>query len=149
VLSCKPLDSFPFVRSRDVEEAREALASVYVRPVLTPARGAEGFDARINVCPLKSFGVAYGSFGTEVSFDFPASGYFSQIFPLRGKGEMLCGGAAVTLTPGASALVPAGLSHQANYSADYEHLVLRISAKALTGKIDALDRGRRQHAVAG
>ncbi len=136
--SCKPLDSFPFVRSRDVEEARDALATVYVRPVLTPAPGAEGFNARINVCPLNGFGVAYGSFGTEVSFDFPASGYFSQVFPLRGTGEMICGGAAATLGPGTSALVPADFSHQANYSADYEHLILRISAKALTEKLTAL-----------
>lgn len=138
MLPAKPLDSFPFVRSRDVEEVSAALAAVYARPVLTPTHGVEGFNATINVCNLNEVGVAYGSFGVAVRFDFPASGFFSQVFPLRGSGKMVCGSASAAVSPGCSALVPADCPHIANYSADYEHLILRISAKALTEKLTAL-----------
>ena len=136
--SAKPLDSFPFVRSRNVEEVSDALASVYARPVLVPTRGVERFNATINVCDLNNLGLAYGAFGGEVGFDFPASGFFSQVFPIRGKGEIVCGRASATLSPGSSAMVSSGSGHKANYSADYEHLVLRISAQALTENLAAM-----------
>jgi len=138
VVSAQPLDNFPFVRSRDVEAVSDALASVYARPVLVPARGVEGFSATINVCNLNNVGLAYGAFGVEVRFDFPASGFFSQLFPIRGKGEIVCGRASATLSPGSSAIVSADWAHKANFSADYEHLILRISAHALSKKLTAM-----------
>jgi hypothetical protein len=138
VPSAKPLDSFPFVRSRDVEQVRDALASVYAKPVLVPTRGVAGFNATINVCQLSNLGLAYGAFGVPVGFDFPASGFFSQVFPIRGKGEIVCGRVAAALNPGSSAVVSADRAHKADYNADYEHLVLRISAHALTEKLTAM-----------
>ena len=138
VPSAKPLERFPFVPSRDVEAVSDAIESIYARPLLVPARGVEGFNATINVCNLNNVGLAYGAFGGGVGFDFPASGFFSQLFPIRGKGEIVCGQATATLSPGSSAIVSADWAHKANYSADYEHLILRISAHALTKKLTAM-----------
>ncbi|MEJ2378540.1 MAG: hypothetical protein P8Y53_09470 [Pseudolabrys sp.] len=49
-----PLENYPLMRSRGVEEVREALARVYARPALTPARGVTALDAVLNRCPVNN-----------------------------------------------------------------------------------------------
>ena len=103
-----------------------------------PARDAEGFNATINVCQLQDVGLAYGAFGTAVRFEFPASGFFSLMLPIRGTGEIVIGDTPVTLTAGNGVVVSSNEPHTANFSDDYEHLIVRISARALTEKLAAM-----------
>ncbi len=134
----KPLDNFPLIRSRDVEEVRSCIARVYARPVLIPGRCVEGFNATINACQLHDVGLLYGSFGAALGFEFPPIGLFCQLFPVRGRGETACGKASSPLSAGASAVISSDAPHNTNISADYEHLVLRIRARALTEKLAAM-----------
>jgi hypothetical protein len=136
--SSKPLDNFPFVRSRTIEEVRAALATIYTRPVLIPARDVEGFQATINICELHNVALAYGNFGIGLNFELPASGFFSLVLPVHGTGELVCDGATVAVTPGSGAVVSADSPHKAYYSADYGHFVLRIRARSLAEKLAAL-----------
>jgi hypothetical protein len=136
--SPRPLDNFPLLRSRSVEEVGDSLARVYDKPVLLPARRVEGFNAIVNVCGLQDIGVLYGTFGAAVGFEFPPIDYFCQLFPIRGRGETASGRASAGLIRGAGAITSADTPHQTNISADYEHFVLRIGAKALTAKLATL-----------
>jgi len=136
--SPKPLNNFPLIRSRDVEEVRSCIGRLYSKPVLVSARRAEGFDATINACQFRNIGICYSTFGADVGFEFPPVGLFSQLFPIRGRGEATCGRASFGLTEDAGVVIPADTSHNSNISADYEHLVLRINARALTKKLVAM-----------
>ena len=136
--SPRPLHNFPLVRSRDVEEVRSCIARFYSKPVLVPARRAESFDATINAYQFRNIGICYSTFGADIGFEFPPAGVFSQLFPIRGRGEATCGRASFGLSAGAGVVIPPDASHNSNISADYEHLVLRINAQALTEKLAAM-----------
>jgi AraC-like protein len=138
VNSTKPLDNFPLVRSRDIEEVREAIARIYTKPALVPARGVKALNATVNNCRLHNIDLSYGAFGAAVEIEFPATGFFCQLFPIRGKGDVLIGHTPATLTAGAVAVIPADAGISARYSDDYEYLVLRINARKLTEKLAAL-----------
>ena len=133
-----PLDNFPLLRSKDVEEVRDCLERVYGKRVLIPQRGVEGFNAIINACHLRNTGLLYGTFGAALSFEFPPIDFFCQLFPLRGTGETASGQVSSDLMRGTSAVTSADAPHQSKISADYAHLVLRIDATALTEKLAAM-----------
>ncbi len=134
----KPLDNFPLLRSRDVDEVRACLKRQYGYGALIPLHRAEAFDATINGCKLQDTALHFGTFGTPATFAFPPLDYFCQLLPLRGAGENVRGNLATELVANAGALTSPEAPHQTTISADYEHLVLRISAKALTRKLEAL-----------
>jgi AraC-binding-like domain len=133
-----PLDNFPLLRSKDVEDVRDCLERVYGKRVLIPQHAVEGFNAIINSCRLRDTGLLYGTFGAAADFDFPPVDYFCQLFPLRGTGETAIGQVSTDLIRGAGAVTSAEAPHRTKISADYAHLVLRIDAAALTGKLAAM-----------
>jgi AraC-binding-like domain len=138
VNSSSPLDNFPLIRSRDIEEVREALARVYARPALVPAPGVERLNATYNNCRLQHIEVAYVTFGAAVALEFPATSVFSHLFPVRGAGQITRGKDSVSLTVGTCAVASSDAGHTMNYDADYEYLVLRISSHTLTKRLTAL-----------
>ena len=138
VVNSKPLDGFPLLRSCDIEEVRHALARVYARSVMVPARSADGLNATMNVCHLHEIGLGYGTYGAVVEFDFPETGLFCLLVPIRGRGEFACGGNSTVLTADTGAVISADVPHRTTLGADYEHLVLRINARTLTDKLAAM-----------
>ena len=138
VNSPSQLENFPLIRSRDIEEAFGCVARIFARPLLVPAGGAAGFDATINGCQLRNMGLFYLTYGTAVELEFPPADLFCQLFPIAGNGETTCGASSFGLKTGAGAVFPLGVPHKSNISADYEHLVLRIDARALTEKLAAM-----------
>lgn len=134
----RPLDNFPLLRSRRVEEVSSGLARVYDKRVLVPAPHPEGFNAIVNACELRDIGILYSTFGAAMGFAFPPIDYFCQLFPIRGRGETTSGQTSTGLIRGGGAVTSADRPHRTTISADYEHLVLRIGAKALTEKLVAL-----------
>jgi len=133
-----PLANFPLLRSRDVDEVRTCLQRAYGRAAITLVHRAETFYATINGCQLQNIGLHFGRFGAPVTFEFPPLDHFCQLFPLRGAGENVRGRFAAELAPGAGALTSPEAPHETTISADYEHLVLSIDAKALTRKLETL-----------
>jgi len=134
----RPLNNFPLIRSRDIEETRSCVARIYAKPLLVPARGAEDFDATINGCQFRNLGLFYLTYGAAVEFEFPPAGLFCQLLPINGRGETTCGGSSFGLTAGSGPALPPGVPHKTNISADYEHFVLRINARALSEKLAAM-----------
>ena len=136
--SAKPLDNFPLVRSGKMEETQNALGQLYATPRLALAHGFNNLDSAINNCQLRDVALSYCAFGAAVNLEFPAARYFVQLFPIQGTGEIICGETSVLLSLGRSATISQETSFKANYNADYQYLVLRINARALTDKLSAL-----------
>ena len=134
-----PLDNFPLARTVDCEEVRATLARVYAEPTLQLTHGAESLDAKLNECPLHSTGLAYRTYGAAVSLEFPATDWFVQLLPLRGSGEIVSRRQSAVLVAGQTcAAISPDAGYRASYSKDYEALVLKIDAEALTNKLAAM-----------
>ena len=125
------------MRSSSVEEVREALARICAKPVLISAGGGDAIDAIMNYCPVNSAWLYFRTYGVDVQLSLPEAGYFLQLIPLRGNGEIVIGKNATPLTPGSTAIVSPGVGWQLQCSADYEHLVLKVDARTLTRKLEA------------
>jgi len=138
VNAARPLDNFPLIRSRRVEELQEAFARVYAEPVVIPARNSESLSAIFNNCRLQRIELAYVAFDGPVALAFPGAAFFSLLLPVRGTGEIVSGKTRWTLGAGAGAMLSAGNDHHGNYRGAYENMVLRISARTLTEKLQAV-----------
>jgi AraC-like DNA-binding protein len=135
----RPLDAFPLVRTQNVEELRASLARIIAKPALEPVGRDRTLCAIHNHCQLQHVGVSYGSYGTAIRFRFPEPTIFSQIFPVRGKAEVLIDGTSVMINPDRSAVVSAdAATFNMTSSAEYERLILNIGANGLSGKLAAI-----------
>jgi hypothetical protein len=136
--SSRPLDNFAFTRTRSTEKVREALAQVYAKPSLEPARTTKRLNASINHCQLQHISLGYCSYGAAVSAEFPAVDRFVQLLLIRGKGEIINGNASVPLAVGSGALISPDMGYKASYDDDCERVILQIDAQALKAKLAIL-----------
>jgi AraC-binding-like domain len=134
----RPLHNLPVVRSRDVEEARSWFARAHTAPLIVPARRADAFDATINGRQFQNMGLFYVTFGAAIELKFQPADLFCQLFPISGRGEITFGRSSFGLTGSTGAVSPPNVPVSAHLSADYEHLVLRVNARALTEKLVAM-----------
>jgi AraC-like DNA-binding protein len=137
-VNIKPLDRFPFIRTTDVEEMREAIAKTHGENKLQLHRGAEGFHACGNRRVLCNIVLSYASFGAVVDQEFSAFTGFAQQFRIRGTSEILVDRAPVQLAPHQSSIVSPGVTMKVTHSHDLEHFVLKIDRDALFNKWTAL-----------
>jgi hypothetical protein len=133
-----PLDNFPLIRSRNIEEVRETIGQIYAKPVLVPARGVGVFDTTINYCRLQTIDFAYRAFGAQTGLEYPESEFVVLKFPIRGSGEITFGRTSVAVAAGIGAVIPSDVTHKSNYSADYAHLALRLRSRVLIEKLSAM-----------
>jgi AraC-binding-like domain len=87
-MNITPLDRFPFIRTTDVDEMREAIAKTHGDNRLQLQWGAEGFHACGNRCVLGNIVLSYATFGAVVDQEFSAFTGFAQQFRLRGSSEI-------------------------------------------------------------
>ena len=134
-----PLDNFPVLRSRDVEEVRHVIASLYTRPDLTPTNDRESFDTVINNCCLRTIELSYARYGAAVDFRFPGSDCVVLLLPVRGRGEINFGSLSVQVKPSTATVIPAAAEgHRSRYSGDHACLILRVRLPALAEKLAAI-----------
>jgi len=136
--SIRPLDNFPVIRTFDVEEAREGLARIYVKPTLTSPVSDGGVRAVLNECRLRNVRLVYSRFGVPIDFEFPPANYFVQMLPVRGTGALFSQHSTLPLFAGGSATISPDSGFRVHYGADYEMLVLKIDKQALTDKLVAM-----------
>jgi len=123
------------MRTNSIEEVRETLARIYAKPVLTPVPGVALLDAALNYCPVNNVGLCYRRYGADVQMEFPESGYFLNLMPIRGSGELSIGETTIELAEGAAVVVSADVGWRLRCTADYEHLVVKHDDQALTRKL--------------
>ena len=80
-VNIRPLDGFPFIRTTDVDEMREAIEKMHGDNRLQ--RGAEGFHACGNRRVLRHISLSYATFGAAVHQGFSAFTGFAQQFRIR------------------------------------------------------------------
>jgi len=136
--SIRPLDNFPVIRTFDIEEARDGLARIYVKPTLALPVCEGGVRAVVNECRLRNVRLVYSRFGVPIDLEFPPAGYFVQMLPMRGTGELVSRQSTLPLVAGASATISPDTGFRVHYEADYEMLVLKIDKQALTDKLAAM-----------
>lgn len=137
-MKIKPLDRFPFIRTTDVDEMREAIAKTYGGNKLQPHRGAEEFRACVNHRLLRNIVLSYVTFGATVDQEFSAFTGFAQQFRLRGSSEIIVDQATILLAPSQSLILSPETSIKMSHSHDLEHCVLGIGRDALFNKWTAL-----------
>jgi hypothetical protein len=137
--SKRPLRNFPLLRSRDIEEAADAIGQIYVKPVLEPVHGLEGFNAVINNCQLINTGLTHRTYGVAVKTDIPATaGFVSLLLPIRGKAEIACGRTVFELTAGTGLVHSSDMDQKALYSDDYALFAVHMDSRALAEKLAAM-----------
>lgn len=136
--SARPLDNFPVIRTLDIEEMRDALARIYVKPTLALAQPTGGFRVAINECRLEHVRISYGAYGAPLRLEFPAADCFLHILPIRGVGEIVSKETRLPLAAGTGATISPDAGFRANFDADYECLYLTIEKNALTQKLVAM-----------
>lgn len=115
--SSNPLDNYPLVRSRDIEEVCDAIGRIYARPAVAAAAGnVAAIDAAVNNCRLRHTALAYGRYGAPVSLQYPATGLFVQLFPVRGVGEVVRGSRSAALGPGTGTVIAPGAAYTMSYT---------------------------------
>jgi hypothetical protein len=134
----RPLDRYPVVRTRSVEEMRAALARIHTKPILVPEGRVRTPDIVFNNYQYRHIGISFGKYGSAVRVEFPHHDYHSQLFPIKGRSEILNDGTLVSVTGSSSAAISAGTSITVRHSADYEHLTLRIHPVAVTNLLSAI-----------
>jgi AraC-binding-like domain len=138
VFQTRPLSNFPHIRTRHAEDLREAFERVYSKPTLQFFDRATPLDATFNDCWLSQVGMGYFSCGTPLGMDFAHTDCHLLIFPIAGKGEIVVGKTTAPLTPNRAAAISGEMSHSRKYSAEYEHLSLRIDSAALIRKLEVM-----------
>lgn len=137
-MNITPLEGFPFIRTTDVDEMREAIAKTHGDNKLHLQGGAEGFHARGNRRALGNIVLSYASFGAVVNQEFSAFTGFAQQFRIRGSSEIMVDRALIQLAPYQSHIVSPGVTIKVTHSHDLEHFVLKIDRDALLNKWTAL-----------
>lgn len=137
--SQRPLRNFPLLRSRDIEEAADAIGRIFIRPVLEPMDGLDGFNAVINNCQFPNAGLTYRTYGVAVKTDIPATaGFVSLLLPIRGTAEMACGSSVIALAPGTSVVLSSDMDQKALCNDDCALFVVRMDSRALAEKLAAM-----------
>ncbi len=134
----KPLDSFPIIRSRNVEGVREAIIGSYGALRLELPRHAEGFDVRANHWQSQNVGLSYCGYGAPVELTFPAANFFRQQISLSGSSGLRIGNVEKHVTSEESYVVPPETPIDVAFAQGYEQLVLRIEPDSLLSKLAAL-----------
>ena len=137
-LVSSPLDSFPIIRSRDIEEVREAVARCYGARRFDVPQNVEGFDVRANHWQSRNIGLSYCRYGAPVQLEFPAANFFRQQICLRSGSDIRIGRIEGRVTNEESCVVPPETSINVAFAPDFEQLVLRIETDALLNKLTAL-----------
>jgi len=138
VICSRPLDNYPLTCTNSIEVARESLARIYAEPRLILARGEKALNVTINNCQLRHVGLTYLTFGAAAQIEFPETNYLSMLFPIRGRGRITNGMTTEHIGPERGLTINSAMSFEANYSDDYEHLVLRIEPATLLKKLAAI-----------
>jgi AraC-like DNA-binding protein len=134
----RPLDRFPLARAQDAEEMCAALAGVYAKPEIHLRRGTRTVDTVLNYCQLKHIGLGYTKYGVDMGVAYPESSLTLQTFPIRGRGQARVGRSVSTLNPARGVSISPGTNFAVKLDAEYEHCLVVLNTKSLTGKLAAL-----------
>jgi hypothetical protein len=133
-----PLNNYPYIRTRKVEELQEAIEQVYAKPTIKPLQSPQTLNATINWCQFRNLSIGYNFYGTSVRIEFPFVDKFIQHIPIRGKGEITSGEISSSVSETRSAVVSPDMGYTAHYEADCERFILVVDSQELKKVMAAL-----------
>jgi AraC-like DNA-binding protein len=136
--SNEPLERFNVLRTRDPEQLRERLATLYSVSKLELLRGATRFNAVLNHYQLKSIGLSYARYGAPVRITMSNADFYTQGFGIRGYGEAVTDGQFFVVAKGKGGSAGPGSNALLSYQTGFEHVFLKISPEALSAKLAVL-----------
>jgi len=132
-----PLSHSPVIRTRDPEEMRHALFTVYGASGFELPR-SDGFEAVANYLALPKVGLGFCGYGTETIVDFPELDFARLQIALNGNATTAFNGHAYAIDAQRPGMIPPGESTRVAFGAGYEQLILRISTAALESALVTL-----------
>lgn len=120
------LDSFPLLRSRNVEEARERIGHIF-SPHQLELRGAGPLDARHNQVRLRDVSLNVLGYGAEVAIDPGERGdfYLAQL-PLGGSAQLVCGKEQVQIDAGVLSILQPHARSRMVWSSDCSMILVQV-----------------------
>lgn len=134
----KPLDRFPVVRSRSVEQLQQVYASIYASPRIELESNGSAFSASLNSCKLTDIALNYASYSAALRMVLPYPNSFMQLFFLRGNGDVVAGKAVTPIQPGSAQVITPTERHVVRIGANHERLGLMLKPGPLTKKLSAI-----------
>jgi AraC-like DNA-binding protein len=142
----RPLDSYPLVRTSDLDQLRTVLAALFQDSVFEIGSDRQSVGSCINFYPLMHTRLMYGNFGAGIRASFGEMQFFVHGFTLRGSGEQLTNGKATSADVGGLLSPRAKLG--LHFAPGFETLAMIIEADVLARKLDALVGTKLQKPIA-
>lgn len=134
----EPLAKFAVLRTRDADELRERMSTLYaVRSVELP-RSDIPFSGLVNHCDLASIGLSYAHYTAPLSATLAHGDFYAQGFGVGGYGEALVDGRLFKVSDKEGGVGGPGSYAKLSYQDDFRHLILRIKPEAVVKKLSAL-----------
>ena len=132
------LDRYPLIRTQNAEEMCAAFERIYAKPALCLAAQTKRVDVAVNHYQAKDLAIAYTKYGADITAVYPENIFTLQTFPVRGRGEVTINKVSHPLDSRHGIVVSPDTNFAIKLNAHYEHFVLVINTRALTGKLSAL-----------
>ena len=133
-----PLSRSPVVRTRDPEEMRNALLTVYGATGLTVAKPTD-FEGVANYLIMPNIGLGFCGYSAKTVVEFPEGDFARLQVGLKGKaGVILGGGTTIPVNERQLGISPPGQPTTIIFEPGFEQLVLRIKAKVLENALITL-----------
>jgi AraC-like DNA-binding protein len=135
----EPFSRFPAVRTRDVDELRQRMSGLFSVWSMDFGRDARmTFDGRLNHRQMRDIGLTYARYGAPLVASLSHGDSYLQGFPLRGHGHYVLGRSEGDASRNHGIAIGPGTDLRLKYSADFEHLVLRINPQKLVRTLSGL-----------
>lgn len=131
------LNRSPIIRTRDPEEMRHALLTVYGASRFS-LPNPDGFEAVANYLALPNLGIGFCGYGAKTIIDFPELDFARLQIALKGNGATTLVGQAHAKDVRQPGMIPPREPVRVVFEAGYEQLLLRISAAALEAALVTL-----------
>lgn len=130
------LDSFAWLRSQSVDEARERIGQLFSPHRLSVPSGRQGLAVRHNHVRFARSSLHVLSYGAEVQIDPGERGDFHLLqLPLRGHAWMECGNQQVRLSTEVMGVLKPRAPTRMHWSADCAMLLLQLPRDALPERL--------------
>jgi AraC-like DNA-binding protein len=133
-----PLSRSPVVRTRDPEEMRNALYTVYGATGFAVAKPAD-FEGVANYLLLSKIGLGFCGYGAKTVVGFPEGDFARLQIGLKGKAGVILGSAAtIPVNEQQPGITPPGQRTTLVFEPGFEQLILRIKTGALENALTTL-----------
>lgn len=137
IVPIDPLHRHPSIRTTDPDEFSFALTKLYgARSLQVP--NPHGLRTRGNFVTFNDIAIGFSACGARAIVSFEECDYARMQVPLAGQAATISNNSTTILHGGNVCVTSPGQSATLDYGHGFEHLVLRLAAKALTQKLSTL-----------